>query len=219
MRAYQKLRNATKNFPLVDRMEYAVETSCTLKSIVRHHLYMKCGSGFDRTFPDVMMTNMDDEQLEFMRNHPDKVLFHYQVSSAERYKHVNNEMFINGSQDSNSRSPLMACIRSRSATSKRSSERYRDYVKKRQPWITQEYCTRTTTSSEDIRSSGRTTAERFFPGIQESSRSLQRPVQLQRLSHNMSKRGHFQVWVWEVGMRRYTTTTSLLGSIYPLYKW
>ena len=56
MRAYQRLWNATKNLPLVDRMEYAMETSCTLKSIVRHHLYMKCGSGFDRTFPDVMMT-------------------------------------------------------------------------------------------------------------------------------------------------------------------
>ena len=56
MRAYQRLWNETKNLPLVDRMEYAMETSCTLKSIVRHHLYMKCGSGYDRTFPDVMMT-------------------------------------------------------------------------------------------------------------------------------------------------------------------
>ena len=159
MRAYQRLWNATKNLPPVDRMEYTVETSCTLKSIVRHHLYMKCGSGFDRTFPDVMMTivfgwgktniqqdfrkiemnNMDDEQLEFMRNHPNKAIFDYQVSSAERYKHVNNEMFMNGSQDSDSHSPLMVYIRSRSATSKRSSERYQDYVKKRQSWTTQEY--------------------------------------------------------------------------------
>ena len=139
-------------------MEYTVETSRTLKSIVRHHLYMKCGSGFDRTFPDVMMTivfgwgktniqqdfrkiemnNMDDEQLEFMRNHPNKAIFDYQVS-AERYKHVNNEMFMNGSQDSDSHSPLMVYIRSRSATSKRSSERCQDYVKKRQSWTTQEY--------------------------------------------------------------------------------
>ena len=159
MRAYQRLRNATKNLPLVPRMEYTVETSCTLKSIVRHHLYMKCGSGFDRTFPDVMMTivfewgktniqqdfrkiemnNMDDEQLEFMRNHPNKAIFDYQVSSAERYRHVNNEMFMNGSQDSDSHSPLMVYIRSRSATSKRSSQRYQDYVKKRQSWTTQEY--------------------------------------------------------------------------------
>ena len=56
MRAYQRLWSGTKDLPLVDRMEYAMEKSCTLKSIVRHHLYMKCGSGYDRTFPDVMMT-------------------------------------------------------------------------------------------------------------------------------------------------------------------
>ena len=56
MKAYQSLWNETKNLPLVDRMEYAMETSCTLKSIVRHHLCMKSGSGYDRTFPDVMMT-------------------------------------------------------------------------------------------------------------------------------------------------------------------
>ena len=137
-------------------MQYAMNTSCTLKSIVRHHLYMKCGSGFDRTFPDVMMTivfgwgktniqqdfrkdemnGMDDEQLEFMRNHPTKAIFDYQVSSAERYKHVSNEMFMNGSQDSDSHSPLMVYIRSKSATSKRSSERYQDYIKKKQSsWV------------------------------------------------------------------------------------
>ena len=159
MRAYQKLWNETKNLPPVDRMEYAVETSCTLKSIVRHHLYMKCGSGYDRTFPDVMMTivfgwgktniqqdfrkdemnGMDDEQLEFMRSH----MFDYQVSSAERYKHVNNEMFMNGSQDSDSHSPLMVYIRSKSATSKRSSERHQEYIKKKQSsWTPQEYNTR-----------------------------------------------------------------------------
>ena len=56
MKAYQKLWNETENLPLVNRMEYAMETSCTLKSIVRHRLYMKTGSGFDRTFPHVMMT-------------------------------------------------------------------------------------------------------------------------------------------------------------------
>ena len=64
------------------------------------------------------MSNMDDEQLEFMRNHPNKAIFDYQVSSAERYKHVNNEVFMNGSQDSDSHSPLMVYIRSRSPTSK-----------------------------------------------------------------------------------------------------
>ena len=92
MKAYQRLWNETNDLPLVDRMEYAMETSCTLKSITRHHLHMKSGSGYDRTFPDVMMTfvfgwgktniqqtfrnedmnAMDDEQLEAMRNDPTK---------------------------------------------------------------------------------------------------------------------------------------------------
>ena len=56
MKEYQRLWNEKENLPLVDRMEYAMETSCTLKPIVRHHLYMKTGSGYDRTFSDVMMT-------------------------------------------------------------------------------------------------------------------------------------------------------------------
>ena len=123
-------------------MEYAMETSCTLKPIVCHHLYMKTGSGFDRTFPDVMMTfvfgwgktniqqdfrkeemdAMKDEQLQTMRNDPTTAIFDYQVLSAERFKHVNNEMFMNGSQDSDSHSPLMVYIRSRSATKQRGIE-------------------------------------------------------------------------------------------------
>ena len=130
MKAYQRLRNETENLSLVDRMEKAMETSCTLKSIVRHHLYMKTGSGFDRTFPDVMMTfvfgwgktniqqdfrkeemdAMKDDQLETMRNDPTTAIFDYQVSSAEHFKHVNNDMFMNGSQDSDSHSPLMVYI-------------------------------------------------------------------------------------------------------------
>ena len=72
-----------------------METSCGLKAIIRHHLYMKCVSGDDRTFPDVMMTfvfgwgktntqqafrqeemnGIDDEQLELMRNDPTKAIF------------------------------------------------------------------------------------------------------------------------------------------------
>ena len=75
-----------------------------------------------------------------MRNDPTKAIFDYEVSSAERFKHVNNDMFMNGSQDSDSHSPFMVYIRSKSP---------------------QEY--RTTTSSGDIRSSGRTMATR--PGM------------------------------------------------------
>ena len=101
MKAYQRLWNETENLPLVERMEYAMGTSCTLKSIVRHHLYMKTGSGFDRTFPDVMMTfvlqdfreeeldAMKDDQLDTMRNDPTTAIFDYQVSSVERFNHVN----------------------------------------------------------------------------------------------------------------------------------
>ena len=73
------------------------------------------------------MNGMDDEQLEFMQNHPTKAKFDCQVSSAER------------SQDSDSHSPLMVYIRSKSATRQRSSERYQEYIKKKQVWTPQEY--------------------------------------------------------------------------------
>ena len=63
-----------------------------------------------------------------------------------------NDMFMNGSQDSDS--PLMVYIRSKSATSKRSAERYQEYIKKKQPWVPQEY----KDYSGDVRSSGRTIA-------------------------------------------------------------
>ena len=136
-----------------------METSCTLKSIDRHHLYMKTGSGYDRTFPDVMMTllfgwgkaniqqvfrkeemnAMKDEQLKAMRNDPTSAIFDYQVSSAERFKHVNNEVFMNGSQDSDSHSPLMVYIRSRSAARQRNFERSKEHLKKKQSWTQQEY--------------------------------------------------------------------------------
>ena len=159
MKEYQRLWNETENLPLVDRMEYAMETSCALKSIVRHHLYMKTGSRYDRTFPDVMMTfvlgwgktniqqvfrkeemnAMRDEQLEAMRNDPKSAIFDYQVSSAERFKHVNNDMFMNGSQDSDSHSPLMVYIRSRSAARQRNFERSKGHLKKKQSWTQQEY--------------------------------------------------------------------------------
>ena len=155
-----------------------METSCTLKSIVRHHLHMKCGSGYDRTFPDVMMTfvfgwgktniqqafrkdemnGMDNEQLEFMRNHPTKAIFNYQVSSAERFTHVNNDMFMNGSQDSDSHSPLMVYIRRPGNATLRDT---RSTSRRNKPGPRRS--TRTTTSSGDIRNCGRTIATR--PGM------------------------------------------------------
>ena len=48
-------------------------------------------------------------------------------------------MFMNGSQDSDSHSPLMVYIRSKSATRQRNSERYQEHLKKKQAWNLQEY--------------------------------------------------------------------------------
>ena len=178
MKEYQRLRNETENLPLVHRMEYAMETSCTLKPIVRHHLYMKTGSGYDRTFPDAMMTFvfgwgktniqqvfrkeemrfMRDEQLEAMRNDPTSAIFDYQVSSAKRFKHVNNDMFMNGSQDSDSHSPSAADLPPGNATSRdpRSTSR------RNNPGLSK--TTRSTTSSTGaIQSNGKTMATR--PGM------------------------------------------------------
>ena len=107
------------------------------------------------------MNGMDDEQLEFMRNHPTKAIFDYQVSSAERFKHVNNDMFMNGSQDSDSHSPLMVYIRSKSAASNAALRDTRSTSRRNKPGPRRS--TRTTTSSGDIRSSGRTIATR--PGM------------------------------------------------------
>ena len=70
------------------------------------------------------MDAMKDDQLEAMRNDPTTAISDYQVSSAERFKHVSNEMFMNGSQDSDSHSPLMIYIRSRSATKQRNFEQW-----------------------------------------------------------------------------------------------
>ena len=180
MKAYQRLWNETENLPLVDRMEYAMETSCTLKSIVRHHLDMKTGSGYDRTFPGVMMTfvfgwgktniqqvfrkeemnAMKDEQLEAMRNDPTSAIFDYQVSSAERFQRVNNDMFMNGSQDSDSHSPLMVYIRSRSAARQRNFERSKEHLKN----LGLSKITKSTTSSTGaIQSNGKTMVTR--PGM------------------------------------------------------
>ena len=85
-------------------------------------------TNIQQVFRKEEMNAMRDEQLEAMRNDPTSAIFDYQVSSAERFKHVNNDMFMNGSQDSDSHSPLMVYIRSRSAA-----------LKKKQSWTQQEY--------------------------------------------------------------------------------
>ena len=93
-----------------------------MKSIVHHHLYMKTGCGYDRTFPDCMMTfafgwgkrhparvpsetgNLTEAQLTSMQDDFEKAIADYQVSSNERIKHITNEMLMLGHCDSDSHS-------------------------------------------------------------------------------------------------------------------
>ena len=56
MQIYQDTWNTTRGMPIEERMDYAMATSYSMKAIVRHHLYMKTGSGCDRTFPDCVLT-------------------------------------------------------------------------------------------------------------------------------------------------------------------
>ena len=83
-----------------------------------------------------------------MRNDPTSAIFDYQVSSAERFK--------NGSQDSDSHSPLMVYIRSRSAARQRNFERPKEHLN---PGLTKS----TTNSTGAIQSNGKTMATR--PGM------------------------------------------------------
>ena len=89
----QDMWNTTRGMPIEERMDYAMATSCAMMAIVRHHLYMKTGSGCDRTFPDCMMTCVFD-----LANISD-----YHVTAAERFKRIT----LNGPCDADSHSPLM----------------------------------------------------------------------------------------------------------------
>ena len=56
MEKFKRTWNETQDMPLADQMDFSMSTSCTIKSIVRHHLHTKTGSGYDRTCPDCVMT-------------------------------------------------------------------------------------------------------------------------------------------------------------------
>ena len=133
--------------PLAERMDFTMSTSRTIKSIARHHLYMKEGSGFDRTFPDCMMTfvfswgrtdiqqefrqfeiaKLDQDTMDSMIEDVDKAISDYKVTSAERYKHINNEMLMLGPCDSDSHTPLLVYIRSLAADQERNYHRKKEY--------------------------------------------------------------------------------------------
>ena len=120
-----------------------------MKSIVRHHLYMKTGSGYDRTFPDCMTTfvfgwgktdirqqfrkseieYLTEAQLTSMQDDFEKVIADYQVSSNQRIKHITNEMLMLGHSGSDSHSPLMVYIQSRAANRERNYSRTKEFLK------------------------------------------------------------------------------------------
>ena len=132
MEKYKNLWNETQDMPLAERMDFTMSTSCTITSIARHHLCMKEGAGFDRTFPDCMMTfvfswgktdiqqefrqsetaKLDQDTMDSMIEDVDKVISDYKVTSAERYKRINNEMLMLGPCDSDSHTPLLVYVRS-----------------------------------------------------------------------------------------------------------
>ena len=132
MGKFKNLRNGTQDTPLAERMDFTMSTSCAIKSIARHHLYRKEGSGFDRTFPDCMMTfvfswgktdiqqefrqfeiaKLDQDTMDSMIEDVDKVVSDCKVTSAERYKHINNETLMLGPCDSDSHTPFIGGLHS-----------------------------------------------------------------------------------------------------------
>ena len=113
-----------------------------------HNEILMTGSGHDRTFPDCMMTFvfgwgktdiqqdfrkmeiscLNNHQLESMSEDIEQVISDYQVTSAERFKHINNEMFVLGPCDSDSHTPLMVYVRSRAANRERNLQRTREFL-------------------------------------------------------------------------------------------
>ena len=125
-------------------LNYAVGTPCTTKASVRHHLYIKTGSGCDRTFPDIFGWGKTDIQNRFRKSEIESmtdeekkttqtslIIPDYQVTSAERLKHITNEMFLNGPCDADSHSPLMVYIRSRSESKERGNQRAKEHNQKK----------------------------------------------------------------------------------------
>ena len=135
MGKFKNLWNGAQDMPLAERMDFTMSTSCAIESIARHHLYMKEGSGFDRTFPDCVVTfvfswgrtdiQQEFRQFEIAKLHQDamdsmiedvdKVISDYKVTFAERYKHINSEMLMLGPCDSDSHTPLLVYIPSLAA--------------------------------------------------------------------------------------------------------
>ena len=80
--------------------------------------------------------SMTDEEKKTMQDKTSLIISDYQVTSAKRFKHITNEMFLIGPCDADSHSPLMAYIRSRSESKERDTQRAKEYnqTKKGNTW-------------------------------------------------------------------------------------
>ena len=92
---------------MVVALNTTIKFYVTMKAIVRHHLYMKTGSGCDQTLPDCMMTfifgwgktdiqnlfrrseieSMTDEEKKTMQDKTSLIISDYQATSAAFQAH------------------------------------------------------------------------------------------------------------------------------------
>ena len=63
-----------------------------------------------------------------MTDDVDKAISDYKVTSAERYKRINNEMLMLGQCDSDSHTPLLVYVRSLSAGQERKLSRKKEFL-------------------------------------------------------------------------------------------
>ena len=129
MEKFKRTWNETQDIPLADSMDFSMSSSCTIKSIAFHHLRTKTGSNFVFSWgttniqQDFHHSENDQEMLESMTDDVDKAISDYKVTSAERSKHINNEIQILKHCDSDSHTPLLVYVHSLAADQERNLHR------------------------------------------------------------------------------------------------
>lgn len=77
------------------------------------------------------ISEMTDGQFDAMLEDCEASVSDYQVTAAERFKHVSNEMFMLGSCDQDSHIPLLVYIRSCAANKERNFQRKEEHIQKK----------------------------------------------------------------------------------------
>ena len=101
-----------------------MSTSCTIRSIARHHLYE---TDIQPEFRQFEIAKLDQDTMDSMIEDVEKVISDYKVTSAERHKHINNEMLMLGPCDSDSHTPLLVYIHSLAADQERNYHRKKEH--------------------------------------------------------------------------------------------